>query len=256
MGEIIQQADGQSVADNLGASSDAATQLSGARLPLHERLLTGLRFLLKENQIPLNRNGAAAWFDGEQLWVVSKRGIDALREHLTQEGHAGIPTRNDRIFDELQQHKVLTPNGDRSIWKVAVSGEDWSHTLTCLCFPASRIWPDTHSRPDIFNGSIVPTSSDAEPETSSTTKPQTATIASAPSTTNERESNHIESDSTTKPDTEAGFDPIAFFSESQTGNQALESDSTEIHPAPDLSCASLTLKEDEDPGKQFRAWLR
>jgi len=63
IGEISQQADGLSVAESLGAV-DTTAQLPGARIPLHERLLTGLRFLLKENQIPLNRNGAAAWFDG------------------------------------------------------------------------------------------------------------------------------------------------------------------------------------------------
>ena len=125
---------------------------SGARLPLHERLLTGLRFLLKENQLPLNRNGAAGWFDGERLWLVSKWGIDALRDHLTGEGHTGIPSRNDWIFDELQQYKVLIPHRERAVWTVSVAGDDWSHTLTCLCFPAARIWPDPESRPEVFAG--------------------------------------------------------------------------------------------------------
>ncbi len=249
VGEIIQQADGQSVAGNLGASSDTATQLPAARLPLHERLLTGLRFLLKENQIPLNRNGAAAWFDGEQLWVVSKRGIDALREHLTQEGHTGIPTRNDRIFDELQQHKVLTPNGDRSIWKVSVSDEDWSHTLTCLCFPASRIWPDPNSRPDLFSGRISLVGNDAKTETNA--EPQAIIETSTSPSPAELVTTNIE----TKPSTEAGFDPVAFFSESQAEKKPSESAGEEIQPTPEINRSSAPLNENEDPGKQFRTWI-
>lgn len=164
LGEIVQQADRLSVAENLGAGRQP-DQLLTSRLPLHERLLTGLRFLLKENKIPLNRNGAAAWFDGERLWLVSKRGIDTLREHLTQEGHGGIPSRNDRIFDELQENGILIPCGDRSIWRATVSGDGWSHDLSFLCFPASRIWPDPDSCPERFSGTIIP--SDSAPEATS-----------------------------------------------------------------------------------------
>ena len=164
LGEISQQADSLSVAGNLGSPVVTAT-MPGARTPLHERLVTGLRYLLKEGKIPLNRDGAAAWFDGERLWLVSKRGIDALREHLTQEGHSGIPTRNDRIFDELQQHGITLANGERSIWKATVSGDGWSHTLTFLCFPVSRLWPDAHTRPDPFQGTITPVSEDGAAET-------------------------------------------------------------------------------------------
>jgi len=221
VGEIIQQADGLSVAESLGASSTTA-QLPGARSPLHERLLTGLRFLLKENQIPLNRNGAAAWFDGEHLWLVSKRGIDAIREHLTQEGHTGIPTRNDRIFDELQQNNVLVPNGDRSIWKATISSDEWSHTLTCLCFSAARIWPDADSRPEVFTGSVTPVDSDAESNSDEAEK--TAT----PMT---QESSEVKTVTTT------AFDTVDFFAGSQT----------EVHPP-------LT-DDNDDPGKRFKTWL-
>ena len=249
IGEIIQQADGQSVADNLGASSTVA-QLPGSRLPLHERLLTGLRFLLKENQIPLNRNGAAGWYDGEQLWLVSKRGIDALREHLIHEGHTGIPTRNDRIFDELQQNKVLTPNGDRSIWKVTVAGDNWSHTLTCLCFPASRIWPDSSTRPDVFSGNI--TLADAETETDH--KPIEASkgeevLASSAAVITEQTS----SEPVTEP--ASGFDPVEFFSASQAEKQMPETPNIVDDSTPATNNATSNDEEEEDPGKLFQAWL-
>jgi len=244
IGEISQQADGLSVAESLGAT-DTTTQLPGARTPLHERLLTGLRFLLKENQIPLNRNGAAAWFDGEHLWLVSKRGIDALREHLTQEGHTGIPTRNDRIFDELQQNNVLVANGDRSIWKATVSGEDWSHTLTCLCFSASRIWPDPNSRPETFSGTVTPAeagtvieSDEAEEPKSAEPRESTATVTEPP--------NNAENTTTS-------FDPVEFFSGSQSETEQVVSEDRSSAPNP--SAPVEELSDDEDPGKLFRAWL-
>lgn len=244
IGGISQQADGLSVAESLGAA-DTTMQLPGARIALHERLLTGLRFLLKENQIPLNRNGAAAWFDGEHLWLVSKRGIDALREHLTQEGHTGIPTRNDRIFDELQQNNVLVANGDRSIWKATVSGDDWSHTLTCLCFSASRIWPDPNSRPETFSGTVTPAEAGAVIESDEIEEPKT------PTATVTQPSNEIENETT-------GFDPVAFFSGSQTETASSETEhvvSENQSSTPNPSALVEVLSDDEDPGKLFRAWL-
>jgi len=255
VGEIIQQADSQSVAKNLGALGTTA-QLRGARIPLHERLLTGLRYLLKENQIPLNRNGAAAWFDGEQLWLVSKRGIDALREHLIQEGHAGIPTRNDRIFDELQQNNVLIPNGDRSIWKVAVSNEDWSHTLTCLCFPAAKLWPDPNSRPEVFGGQVTPVDGSTEPDTETVIQtPSKERSASSMPVTQDTSTPKAETALQPTPDAQPSFDPVAFFSTSQADEQPPETTTTENSPISETASHEPQVEEDEDPGKRFHAWI-
>ncbi len=247
IGEISQQADGLSVAESLGAA-DTTTQLPGARTPLHERLLTGLRFLLKENQIPLNRNGAAAWFDGEHLWLVSKRGIDALREHLTQEGHTGIPTRNDRIFDELQQNNVLVANGDRSIWKATVSGDDWSHTLTCLCFSASRIWPDSNSRPEIFSGTVTPVETGTVVESEEPEKPRSVESIAPVTTTVTHAGDETESPVTTS------FDPVAFFSDSQSETGHVVSKNQISTPDDSVPVEGLN-SDDEDSGKLFHAWL-
>ena len=248
IGELVQQADGLSVAENLGASGTTA-QLPGARVPLHERLLTGLRFLLKEQKIPLNRNGAAAWFDGDHLWLVSKRGIDALRDHLVQEGHTGIPTRNDRIFDELQQNGVLIPNGERSIWKVAVSGNDWSHTLTCLCFAASRIWPDPESRPERFAGSVSPmetgtVSGSEEEEIKSSVAEEATAPVNQPISETENEA-------------AAGFDPVEFFSgpHSEASPTAVHNDGDNQSVSTAHETASLEEERNKDPGKLFRTWL-
>ena len=153
--EIVGQADGESVARNLGATD--STRFPSARMvPLHERLLTGLRYLLSPNALPLNRNGSAGWLVGEDLWLVSKRVIDTLRDHLVQEGHSGIPPNNERIFDELQENRLLTPNGDRAIWSAHVAGDEWTHKFTLLRFRASRIWSDNSQRPEPFTGTVTP----------------------------------------------------------------------------------------------------
>ncbi len=155
LGEIIQQADGVSVARNLGAG-DAVRAVPGRAKALWERLLTGLRYLVLEGELPLNRNGAAGWLVGDDLWLVSKRAIDALRAHLGAEGHAGIPSKNERIYDTLQENGVLEPCGDRAIWRATVAGPDWSHELTMIRIRAQRIWPQIENRPEPFEGSVTP----------------------------------------------------------------------------------------------------
>lgn len=155
LGEIISRADGESVARNLGAGE--FIRLSTARAtPLHEKLLTAMRFLIDEGELPLNRNGAAGWLVGDDLWLVSKRTADALRAHLIREGHDGIPSRNDRLFDVLQEHGLAVSNGERAIWHARVAGDGWAHELTMLRVPAARVWPDPERRPQPFPGSVSP----------------------------------------------------------------------------------------------------
>lgn len=160
--KIVEQADCESVARNLGAGD--ATRFPSARaIPLYERLLTGLRHLLSTGVLPLNRNGSAGWLVGEDLWLIPKRAVDILRDHLLQEGHSGIPSHNERIFDELQEHGLLTPNGEQAIWKGQVAGDGWSHSFTLLRFRASRIWSDSSQRPEPFSGTVTPMEMPIEP---------------------------------------------------------------------------------------------
>lgn len=156
LGQLVQTADGASTARNLGAHTP---RMNTARSkPLNEKLLTSLRYLITEGQLPLNRNGAAGWLVGDDLWLVSKRVADALREQLQVEGHDGIPTRNDRIFDVLQEHRLLTANGEHAIWRARVQGQDWekAHDLTLLRMPAFHVWPNPQSRPTPFTGTVSP----------------------------------------------------------------------------------------------------
>jgi integrating conjugative element relaxase (TIGR03760 family) len=154
LGELVHHADGLSVAGNLTDSQPVMP--SARRIPLSTRLLTGLRYLLDQGTLPLNRPGAAGWYRDDDVWLVSKRVLDTLRDHLTQDGQEGIPSRNDRLMDELQQHGLLIPHGDRAIWTVKITDGNWSQQLTVLRFAAPTLWPDPEGRPTAFSGTITP----------------------------------------------------------------------------------------------------
>ena len=154
--DLVLPAEQQSVATDLGNERPRAVSRPTAR-PLSERLIMALRLLIDEGTLPVNRDGAAAWADEDSLWLVSKRGLDAIREQMNQEGQTGVPGRNDRLMDELQQHGWLIPNGDRAVWKARVFADGWAkaHELTFLRFPLARIWPDPERRPEPFHGEIL-----------------------------------------------------------------------------------------------------
>lgn len=163
IGEIVGKADGLSVARNLSGSTNVQLPTAKAK-PLVQRLITGLRYLLDHDALPLNRRGAAAYLDGDTLWLVSKTTLDKLRSHLIKEGQPGIPTRNDRLMDELQQHGLLVANDkDRAVWTCRVTIGDWQQQLTCLRIDAGHIWSDPERRPDPMGGHVEPLGSETTP---------------------------------------------------------------------------------------------
>jgi len=153
IGEIVSIADSKSVAANLGADNSRMPTVKTK--PLHEKMLTALRYLLTEGELPLNRNGAAGWVKGDDCWLVSKRTVDAIREQLIQEGHSGIPTKNGRLFDVLQEHGVIIPYGDKAIWSAKVEGDGWSNDLTLIKVATSKIWVSLAQRPNDFDGRVI-----------------------------------------------------------------------------------------------------
>lgn len=190
LGVVVTEADMQSVADDLsGAAPTHSRQIPTAKAkPLSQRLLTGLRFLLDNHQLPLNRPGAAGWFDGSDLWLVSKRVLDDLRTHLEKEGQTGIPSRNDRLMDELQQHGILTPTlSGQAIWNATVKAGTMGHAFTLLRIPATTLWADPAQYPLVMDGSITPDSKDgvatpAKPAAATATQPIPANTTTSPAT--------------------------------------------------------------------------
>ncbi len=177
LGKLVHDADKLSVASSL-AGDQISTELQQAattsRKPLHQRIVTSLRHEIDEGRLPLNRDGAAGWVLEDKLWLVVKRALDQVRDHMIQEGQTGIPARNDRIMDELQQYGILITNGDRAVWKCRVFSPSWpkAHELTLLCLPVSKVWLMTEdAMPTSFDGSVEPVGGDLPQSTGPESKP-------------------------------------------------------------------------------------
>ncbi len=167
---IVAQADSLSANENLGARG---TRLpSATQVPLHEKLLMALRALLDNGQLTLNRPGAVGFVTDTDLWLVSKRCLDLVRVYLVDQGHGGVPSKNDRLMDELQQFGICVPNGERAIWRARIKLPDFDHELTLLRVPVATLWPDPAGRPAPLDGTVEVSNTDT------TRKP----TAAAPST--------------------------------------------------------------------------
>jgi len=178
---IAHEADGISVARDL--SGGVRTRSPAARVkPLSERLLTGLRHMVKEGDVALNRPGASGFVADGSLWLVSKRVLDDLREHLTKEGQTGIPSRNDRLMDELQQWHVIQPNGDKAVWYCNIQIGDWCQALTCLRMDVTQIWQSLKDVPITIDISVTPVDRDAEKQGQATLDPATTVKTTGEST--------------------------------------------------------------------------
>jgi len=250
LGAIISKADGLSVARDLSGGS--RIQLTTARSkPLAERLITALRHLLAQEALPLNRRGAAGFLVGEDLWLVSKRVLDAIKDHLAREGQTGVPSRNDRLMDELQQRGLLIPNNERAIWTCEVRIGDWALRLTLLRMEASTIWPDPERWPDPLDGTVTPlTDSDTAGDADVTASPD-----------------KLEISDTHQPvvPSEDGFEglPMPYDigtveSPVQDGPILPESSnpSTSIPNGENAADSDTARVEEDDPGRRFVAWLK
>ncbi len=165
--DIVTRADSLSVAGNLATGS--RIRFTSARsVPLIERLMKGLRALLSEGMLALNRPGAAGFVDpdGEHMWMVAGVAADQTRKLLEQRedkatGAAGLPADNTRFFDTWAEYGALVqPDkafGKGSVWWVRIEIEDWSQILTVLKFPLHRLYADGQPRPDALPpGSVTP----------------------------------------------------------------------------------------------------
>ncbi|MGU2415317.1 MobH family relaxase [Burkholderia cenocepacia] len=190
LAKIVGEADRRSVAQNLLAGP--RTRFATARtVPLIERLMGGLRRLLAEGEVPMNRAGATGYCDGESLWCVAKTLAEAVRACLgrneqQQPGAAGIPSDNNRLFDTWQEYGALipTPEGG-AIWTVEVTVGTWKQTFTVLRFALDRLYTDPGRYPRALPpGSVraveaardvtLPTEGDTSPAADGTADTQSA----------------------------------------------------------------------------------
>lgn len=179
--DIVREAYQGSVALDLSGER-RQLQSAGAK-PMAERLLVALRQLIDSGALPVNQQGAGAFLDDTSLWLVCERGLDAIRDAL--QGQAGVPARNDRLVDELQQRGFATPTTEqRAVWHCEVrvgDGDDsWCQTLSLLRIPLDRLWPDPVARPPCAAvwirevEAVSERSADADPAVADASEPASA----------------------------------------------------------------------------------
>ncbi len=152
--ELMTRGDQLSVARALGARN--VSQFASQR-PLWMKIRTAVRLLISSGELSLNRPGASGWVTDQGLWLLSKRGVDAIREQLTKEGHGGIPTDNRRMFDIMAEGGLLDLNDARkAVWRCRVRSDDWAPdtTFTMLRFPLDVIWDDPDAVP-FHDGTVL-----------------------------------------------------------------------------------------------------
>jgi hypothetical protein len=257
---IAHAADGTSVTRDL--SGGVRTRSPAARAkPLAERLLTGLRHMVRAGTITLNRPGASGFVADGSLWLVSKRVLDDLREHLTKEGQTGIPGRNDRLMDELQQWHIIQANGDKAVWFCEIRIGDWCQTLSCLRMELTQIWPDLKDVPTT-NLSVSPS---AQPPASGAASAEAAddrTVESlgekpaAPHTppANDSEPPSMLAESSKVPDPDSS--PIAPADPSTMDQRDTEGARSEAALATTSTDLSADDERNMDIGQRFVEWLK
>lgn len=265
LGELVQQADRASVAQELGG--DPAKARVAPKHALQRKLLDGLRYLLKE-ELKLNQPQASdGWLTQDALWLVSKTVCDKLRAHLLSQGIEGIPSTNIAVFNVLQDHGIVQPTADnKAIWKATVTSDSWSHSFTFLKLAPALIW-ESGERPAPFIGAIRIEENAGVNTDDVITTPTTTPSPSSRAATSTRVDNIAAPDIQASSDDAVGSalallgDVSYATSKAEDVSNASVKTATKLQPAPPPSadaCAShnSTIDLEDSLGAQFITWLR
>ena len=176
--QIVREADKASTKRALLAGSKARFATAKAT-PLVDIMMQALQAMLRGGTtLPLNRSGAAGWVFDDSVWFVAKRVADATREWIRKnEPDEAVPgeTKNDRLFDTWQEHGciLVNPQSGQAVWYVTVQGAGgrddeaeaasgaqeleqgaYTHSLTMLRFPLSKLYADATHHPAPMRGHI------------------------------------------------------------------------------------------------------
>ena len=247
--EIITKADQLSVSENLKSGTRIRFAASNST-PLIERLMAGLRAVLAEGHMAINRPGAAAFVDpdGQHIWLVAGAAADQVRQLLSSREvkpgkSAGIPTDNTRLFDTWNEYGALIQPpkeyGKGSVWWARIEIDEWTHVLTLLKFPIELVYPSEAKRPAPLVGSITPVEPStprSEQETSTSTQ---EAAQQAPSTMEQSVADvTIQTPSTATDDSESWMTIAPDTPTEQV-------DASESPPPPSPSPATPTIEEPE-----------
>ncbi len=176
LARIVRQADQHSAATNLQTGTRARFPAASA-VPLIERMQSALRSMLAEGELPLNRDGAAGWVGDGAVFLVAKRCADAVREKILSAksaDEAGVPSKNDRLFDSWQDYRVidLNPETGQAIWYMTVTGPDYCHEFAMLRFPLKTLFDDPAHYPSPFDGTLAVRAAHQTPDEATNSSPE------------------------------------------------------------------------------------
>ena len=155
LAEIIQKADMFSVSNNLGGDP---TKILSKPVSLVSKIIISIRYLI-ESELKLNGLKACdGWFDGNDVWVISKSFTDRIRANLLQNGITELPNDNAKIFNILREHGLAVANGEKTIWSCKIESESgWiAEKLTLIRIPVNVAFNNIANAPEPFKGSIIP----------------------------------------------------------------------------------------------------
>lgn len=155
LAEIIQKADMSSVSNNLGG--DPTKALNKPVVSLMSQMITSIRYLI-ESELTLNGTQACdGWFDGTDVWLVSKIFTDKMRANLLQNGISGVPSGNTKIFDILKEHNIAIANSEnKTIWPCRIESDNgWEAKLSLIRIPANVAFNNVTKAPEPFKGKIT-----------------------------------------------------------------------------------------------------
>lgn len=163
IGEILIQADGMSVAANLGQTPGRGQTTGAKSIPLVDKYMRTLRQLVTSNKFVTNKPGAQLFLvkrkhqaeTDSDCWILCRAAAEAVVAELRQTD-ASVPTAPERFYDTLQEHGMCeeTPGG-RAIWTCSVHQGEWQTEFSMLKFKARRLFGPGQV-PAAFSGSVKP----------------------------------------------------------------------------------------------------
>lgn len=151
IGEIVHQADKTSAAKAMGGDIGRLASIAPQH-SLQRKLVDGLRHLIRSGKLSVNgTKGSAIYLTDEAVWLVSPRVPRELKAYLLEQGIAGIPSDESRLYDEMLAHSLISPTpSGQAVWSgCTISIGDWStSSLHLLKAAPSLIWGTDDERPE------------------------------------------------------------------------------------------------------------
>ena len=183
IGEIVKKSDHASTGANLGAD----TGMRAGTIPNHQKLMTALKLLATNGTLKRNNPGNPVWVGEHVTWFSFKPTLQAVRQHLIEEGHLGLPQSEHRLVQILNEHKhtILPLTGDDT-WQGVITDtkrQGWTTKLSFFIVPNESIWAG--GTPTLFDGTLVASDGKGKPLPEDKLPPQLKTSAGEQTTADE-----------------------------------------------------------------------